>query len=77
MSRSTLRTDRLRHWMSQGRAAWRIAVSTARLAVGVPDYDAYVAHCRRRHPDRTPMDREAFFRERMNARYGRGRSRCC
>ncbi len=49
----------------------------ARLAVGVPDYDAYVAHQRRAHPDREPMSREAFARERMEARYGRGRSRCC
>jgi uncharacterized short protein YbdD (DUF466 family) len=59
------------------RRAWRTVVRTARLAVGVPDYDTYVRHCRRHHPDRAPMSREAFFRERMDARYGRGRSRCC
>lgn len=58
-------------------AAWSTVVRGARLAVGVPDYDAYVRHCRHRHPDRVPMDREAFYRERMDARYGRGRSRCC
>lgn len=57
--------------------AWRWLVRSARLAVGVPDYDAYVAHQRRAHPDREPMSREAFARERMDARYGRGRSRCC
>jgi uncharacterized short protein YbdD (DUF466 family) len=59
------------------RRCWRVAVQGARLAVGVPDYDAYVAHLRARHPDRAPMDRAAFFAERMQARYGRGRSRCC
>lgn len=56
---------------------WRQAVRTARLAVGVPDYDAYVVHMRAHHPRSTPMDREAFFRERMAARYAKGRSRCC
>lgn len=51
---------------------------TARLAVGVPDYDAYVAHVRARHSDATPMTYEAFFRERQAARYGgKGRFRCC
>ena len=52
-------------------------VRGARLAVGIPDYDAYCDHIRRAHPDRAPMDRRTFFRERMDARYGRGRSRCC
>lgn len=59
------------------RAAWRVACHAARMTVGVPDYDAYVAHVRRAHPGHSPMTREAFFRERMAARYGRGRSRCC
>ncbi|WP_189454857.1 YbdD/YjiX family protein [Lysobacter bugurensis] len=62
---------------SRLRRAWRVVVRSARLAVGVPDYDTYVCHCRRAHPDREPMSRDAFFRERMDARYGRGRSRCC
>ena len=59
------------------RRGWRTLAQTARLAVGVPDYDAYVAHVSTRHPGRTPMDRATFFAERMQARYGRGRSRCC
>jgi uncharacterized short protein YbdD (DUF466 family) len=54
-----------------------MAVQTARLIVGVPDYDVYLAHMRRAHPEKTPMSREAFFEERMQARYGRGASRCC
>lgn len=61
------------HW----RAAWRYVARLARAMIGLPDYDTYVAHVRAHHPDRTPMDRESFFRERMEARYGRGRSRCC
>jgi len=57
--------------------AWRAACAMARLAIGLPDYDAYVAHMRDAHPGVTPMTREAFAIERMQARYGRGRSRCC
>lgn len=59
------------------RRAWRYAARLARAAIGLPDYDTYVAHVRARHPDAVPMDREAFFHERLQARYGRGRSRCC
>jgi len=70
MSRSMLRTDRLR-------ALWRALARSARLAIGIPDYEAYVAHMRARHADATPMTREAFFAERLQARYRRGHSRCC
>ena len=52
----------------------------ARLMVGVPDYDAYVAHMRRNHPDRPVMTYPEFFRDRQDARYGAdGRQgfRCC
>jgi uncharacterized short protein YbdD (DUF466 family) len=49
----------------------------ARLAVGVPDYEAYLAHLRQHHPDREPPSYAAFFRERQDARYGKGRVRCC
>lgn len=59
------------------RRGWRFAARMARAAIGLPDYDAYVAHIRAHHPEAAPMQREAFFRERMQARYGRGRSRCC
>ncbi|QNP42064.1 YbdD/YjiX family protein [Agrilutibacter terrestris] len=59
------------------REAWANAAQAARLAIGIPDYEGYVAHMRERHPQREPMDRDTFFRERMAARYGKGRSRCC
>ena len=59
------------------RGAWTLAARSARLAIGLPDYQTYAEHVRRHHPGQVPMDREAFFRERMQARYGRGRSRCC
>jgi uncharacterized short protein YbdD (DUF466 family) len=51
---------------------------TTQLMVGVPDYDTYRAHLAATHPEQTPMDRDAFFRERQAARYGAGGSlRCC
>lgn len=51
---------------------------TARLMVGQPDYEAYLAHMAARHPERAPMTRVAFFRDREQARYGaKGGSRCC
>lgn len=50
---------------------------TAKLMVGVPDYDTYVQHMRTTHPDQTPMTYEAFFRDRQAARYGEGKGPCC
>ncbi|MDM0013284.1 YbdD/YjiX family protein [Variovorax sp. J22P168] len=48
-----------------------------RLMVGLPDYDTYLSHMARTHPDREPMSYEAFFKERLEARYGGGKGRCC
>jgi len=53
---------------------------TARLMVGMPDYETYVAHRRSAHPGEPVMSYEAFFRERQANRYGEGSgkiSRCC
>lgn len=78
MSRSRLEMTAITaNVTTAARGAWTWAVRTARLAVGVPDYDVYIAHMRRMHPEAVPMDREAFFRERMQSRYGRASSRCC
>jgi uncharacterized short protein YbdD (DUF466 family) len=53
---------------------------TARLMVGVPDYEAYVAHRLAQHPGEPVMTYEAFFIERQSSRYGANGgkiSRCC
>lgn len=51
---------------------------TLRLMVGVPNYDAYVLHMQKNHPDQTPMSYSEFFRNRQDARYGgKGRIGCC
>jgi len=49
----------------------------ARLMVGIPDYDAYVAHQVVRHPDQPVMTYEAFFRLAQEKRYASGAGRCC
>lgn len=59
---------------------FRQAARTARLMVGVPDYDAYVAHRRAAHPGESIMSYAEFFRDRQDSRYGAkgGKiSRCC
>ena len=53
---------------------------TARLMVGVPDYEAYVAHRAQQHPGEPVMSYQEFFRERQASRYGLAGgkiSRCC
>ncbi|WP_298398706.1 YbdD/YjiX family protein [Sphingobium sp.] len=51
---------------------------TARLMVGMPDYDAYLRHMAQHHPDQPAMDRTQFFRNRQEARYGgKNGGRCC
>ena len=47
----------------------------ARLMVGVPDYETYVAHRRANHPDQPIMTYVEFFRERQQARYAVGKGR--
>jgi uncharacterized short protein YbdD (DUF466 family) len=53
---------------------------TARLMVGVPDYDTYVEHRRRLHPGEPVMSYQEFFRERQDSRFcGKNGKigRCC
>ena len=50
----------------------------ARLMVGMGDYDAYVRHMAAHHPEREPMTRKAYFRERQEAKYGgKNGGKCC
>jgi uncharacterized short protein YbdD (DUF466 family) len=66
--------------MSWWRNVAHRAVQTARLMVGVPDYDAYVAHRTTHHPDAPVLTRADFHRNRIERRYGTGKGappRCC
>lgn len=59
---------------------WRKAAQTARLMVGVPDYDAYCAHRAAHHPGEPVLSRADFHRDRIDRRYGTGKGappRCC
>jgi len=60
------------------RALFATLRRTARLMVGLPDYEAYCAHMATHHPDAAIMSRIAFFRDRQEARYGgKNGGRCC
>ncbi|MGO8916782.1 MAG: YbdD/YjiX family protein [Stellaceae bacterium] len=65
--------------MTNIRTLYYWAASTARLMVGVPDYQTYVEHRRAFHPEKPIMTYEEFFRERQNARYAveKGRFKGC
>ncbi len=65
--------------MTKIKIVWGWAVRTARLMVGVPDYDTYVAHRKAHHAEEPIMTYVEFFRERQNARYAveKGRFRGC
>lgn len=45
--------------------------------IGAPDYDAYVAHATRCHPDRPVLSRDEFVRQRLDDKYSRPGTRCC
>jgi uncharacterized short protein YbdD (DUF466 family) len=55
------------------------ATRTARLMIGIPDYQTYVRHRQTFHPRDPIMTYEEFFRERQESRYavGQGRFRGC
>jgi uncharacterized short protein YbdD (DUF466 family) len=58
-------------------ALWRRLREGGALMVGVPDYDRYLAHMREAHPELVPLSRDAFVRDRMQARYGGRRAGKC
>lgn len=45
--------------------------------IGAPDYDAYVAHATRCHPDLPVLSRDDFVQQRLDDKYSRPGSRCC
>lgn len=55
----------------------RKVAKVVRTIIGAPDYDRYVAHVQKCHPDREPMTRDEFAKSRMEARYNQPGNRCC
>jgi uncharacterized short protein YbdD (DUF466 family) len=54
----------------------RVAAVVRRI-IGVPDYQIYLEHMQRCHPDRDPISKAAFDQQRLDARYNTPGSRCC
>ena len=48
---------------------WTRLQQSFRLMVGVPDYQSYVEHMIKHHPDIDPMDEKTFHRYCVDARY--------
>jgi uncharacterized short protein YbdD (DUF466 family) len=55
----------------------RRVAKVVRTIIGAPDYERYVDHVRKCHPDRTPMTRDEFAKSRLEARYSQPGNRCC
>lgn len=53
------------------------AASVVRRVIGAPDYERYLAHVARRHPECIPLSRDEFSRDALARRYDRPGSRCC
>jgi uncharacterized short protein YbdD (DUF466 family) len=58
-------------------ARLRAAARVIRRVVGAPDYEGYLQHMARCHPDLEPLSREEFEEERLRARYSQPGHRCC
>jgi uncharacterized short protein YbdD (DUF466 family) len=56
---------------------WKKTAAVVRRIIGVPDYDRYVRHMEKHHPDCALMSRDAFMLERTTAKYTTPGSRCC
>ena len=48
-----------------------------RRVIGAPDYSAYLAHMKARHPECAVLTQAEFLDEQLTARYSRPGSRCC
>ncbi|HWP02272.1 MAG TPA: YbdD/YjiX family protein [Gemmatimonadaceae bacterium] len=53
------------------------AARIVRGVVGAPDYEAYLQHMARCHPDAPPLSRKEFEEDRLRARYAQPGHRCC
>lgn len=53
------------------------AASVLHRIIGAPDYDGYLRHLQACHPERTPLTRDEFVRQRLEDRYSRPGARCC
>ncbi len=57
-----------KNWSRIG-TLWQRLQQSFRLMVGVPDYQNYLEHMRKHHPDLEAMDAKTFYRYCVDARY--------
>ena len=55
----------------------RRIVTTVKRIAGMPNYDAYVAHLRERHPECSIPDEREYYELYLKQRYEGGATRCC
>jgi len=74
-----LLSTKFAEWKERGLMLKTLSVRTARLMVGIPDYETYVQHRQTNHAGLPIMTYEEFFVERQEARYAvsKGRFRGC
>lgn len=53
------------------------ARQTLNRIIGAPDYDTYLAHAARHHPDAPPLTRDEFVKQRLEDKYSKPGTRCC
>ena len=51
--------------------------NVVRRILGVPDYERYLAHQRRCHPDEPALTRDAFHHDALVRRHSQPGNRCC
>ncbi len=77
----TGRTGTRRSGLARAGAAfvrgWRAVTWYVKEVVGENDYDHYVAHLRRHHPEAQPVSRREFERAKLDRMASDPRTRCC
>ena len=58
----------------QRATAW---IRALRTIIGVPDYEQYLLHMRRQHPECAALTPAEFAKKRLESRYNKPGSRCC
>jgi uncharacterized short protein YbdD (DUF466 family) len=60
------------------RPGWTVRLSqTLRQVAGMPDYQRYLEHLQRCHPDRPIPTEKDYYQEFLGTRYQDGPTRCC
>lgn len=66
-----------REAIGAGRDLSSRVLKAVRRIVGIPDYDAYVAHVRKHHPETEPLTPNAFLEKCWKDKYSQPGNRCC